>query len=56
MLFFKIVLGAIGLGFRLLYHQIQFSDNFFFPLLDKTKLMCHPAISSLLDPTDLLAK
>lgn len=27
-----------------------------FPLLDKTKLMCHPAISSLLDPTDLLTK
>lgn len=33
MLLFKTVLGAIGLGFCLLYHQIRFSGEFF-SLLD----------------------
>lgn len=45
MLFFKIVLGAIGLGFRLLCHQIQFSDNFFLYLIKLSWCVIQPLVA-----------
>lgn len=45
MLFFKIVLGAIGLGFRLLYHQIQFSDKLFLYLMKPSWHVIQPLVA-----------